>query len=682
MDTNFIGRLRNTRLPISHSLIPLFEAVVNSIHAIEDFGMPSCDGRISIEIFRNEDLFSKKVSHERGPDAKGDIIGFKIIDNGIGFNDKNMASFRTLDSDYKTKKGGRGIGRLLWLKAFKKAQITSSYVDNNGSLKTRSFIFCSPSGVTDEMVTDSPTAQQRETSVYLDYLQKPYIAAIPKTLQTIANSLLEHSLWYFLRDGGAPKIIICDGEDIEDLDETYALHMFTSSKVERFTIKDIDFELIHVKLRSSHRIPYIALYCAANRVVKKENLRSKIKGLYGMLSDDDGAFSYRCLVASSFLDENVRPERTDLDIDKSALDLLDEPSISFDDIQKEIFTRITRYLHDSIESNKQRGQERLEEFVAKRAPRYRPILNRLAPDPLDIDPDISDKDLDILLHKHLSEFENQIIKEGHDLMSPGADEAIQDYSARVQHYLNGVEDMKKSDLAGYVSHRRVVIDFLKNAIKCNSDGRYTREEKTHQLIMPMRTDSNEITIFESKLSNLWLINERLAFHDYLASDKTIRSMPITSATETKEPDLCCLQLFDNPILITEKNLPPFASLTIVEIKRPMRDDAKSGEDDDPIEQALGYLKRIRDGEVTSSQGRPIGNVDNIPGYCYILCDLTTSIIKRCNIHDLTLTSDGQGFFGYKKAYQAYIEVISFNQLVNSALERNKAFFDRLGLPTN
>ena len=38
-------------------------------------------------------------------------------------------------------------------------------------------------------------------------------------------------------------------------------------------------------------------------------------------------------------------------------------------------------------------------------------------------------------------------------------------------------------------------------------------------------------------------------------------------------------------------------------------------------------------------------------------------------------------FGHNPNYKAYIEVISFDRLVNAAKERNKAFFDKLGLPT-
>jgi hypothetical protein len=117
------------------------------------------------------------------------------------------------------------------------------------------------------------------------------------------------------------------------------------------------------------------------------------------------------------------------------------------------------------------------------------------------------------------------------------------------------------------------------------------------------------------------------------------------------------------------------------LKRPMRNDAQQG-DKDPIEQALGYLDRIRQGKVQTANGRLIPGSENIPGFCYVLCDLTPTVVQRCKIHDAIRTSDGLGYFFYNKTYSAYVEVFSFDRLVNSAKERNKAFFDKLGLPTN
>jgi hypothetical protein len=46
-----------------------------------------------------------------------------------------MKSFQTLDSDHKVLKGGRGVGRLLWLKAFKVVKATSFFGGEDSGLK-------------------------------------------------------------------------------------------------------------------------------------------------------------------------------------------------------------------------------------------------------------------------------------------------------------------------------------------------------------------------------------------------------------------------------------------------------------------------------------------------------------------------------------------------------------------
>ena len=158
-------------------------------------------------------------------------------------------------------------------------------------------------------------------------------------------------------------------------------------------------------------------------------------------------------------------------------------------------------------------------------------------------------------------------------------------------------------------------------------------------------------------------------------------MPITGNDSTKEPDLLSLRVFDNPLLVNDQNSFPLASITVVEIKRPMRNDMREGEDKDPIDQALGYVERIREGQAKTKSGLLIPRNHDIPAYCYIVCDLTSTMVKRCKNFSLTMTADGMGFFGYNPNYKAYIEVISFNQLVRAAKERNRAFFDKLGLPS-
>ena len=177
MSTNLAGRVKNTRLPLTKGLLPLFEAVLNSIHAIEDAGITTDDGRIDITILRKpkQSSLSLDDSKHRGPDSLEDIVGFRIEDNGIGFTEDNMESFRTLDSDYKISKGGRGVGRLLWLKAFGVVKIESVFKDAGTGFKQRRFQFDAVSGILNEHSEDMSTATNTGSVVELDGFDARYL---------------------------------------------------------------------------------------------------------------------------------------------------------------------------------------------------------------------------------------------------------------------------------------------------------------------------------------------------------------------------------------------------------------------------------------------------------------------------------------------------------------------------
>jgi hypothetical protein len=677
MDTNLHGRLRNTSLPASSGLMPLYEAVVNSIHAIEEVAIPMSKGRITVTVLRGTQQ-SLDFKDDGASDAatKEPIVGFRITDNGIGFNDDNMSSFRTLDSEHKVEKGGRGVGRLLWLKAFKRVIVESIFDQAKGKRCRRTFTFNAAQGVNEEVAVDAPAKSQRLTRVHLDGFEKRYRDASLKTAPSIANSLFEHCLWYFVREGSAPEIELVDGEEAISLTEVYEGHMASKAVTETVTIKNRSFALTHIRLSSTSRPHAIAL-CAASRLVKEESLNGKIPGLFGKLDDGTSQFAYLCYVASDFLDEAVRSERTGFDISEEAGELFAEDDISLSDIRDAVTQKAAAHLAEYLAKNVALSKKRVESFVAQKAPRYRPILSRIPDEKLGIDPGISDKELELTLHKQLAEIEGRLLSDGQELMAPKPDENHEDYQKRLEEYLKTAEEIKKSDLANYVFHRKVILDLLGKAIAKDGNGKYAREDLIHNLIMPMRSDSNQV---RPEDCNLWLVDERLAFHDYLASDKTLSAMPITGSTDSKEPDICALNVYDNPILVSEGEKLPLASIVVVEIKRPMRNDAAEGEEKDPIEQALDYLDRIRHGKVTTAAGRPIPQSEHIPGFCYVICDITPTVEKRCKMHDAVSTNDKLGYFFYHKQYGAYVEVVSFDRLVNGARERNRAFFDKLGLP--
>jgi hypothetical protein len=131
MKISLVGRVRNTKLPAWRPLLPLFEAVINSLQAIE-LGKVA-RGKIEIEVDRAQTEF------ELGGELHAPALNFAVTDNGPGFDEENFRSFETSDSILKERLGGKGVGRLLWLKAFDDVSVDSIFRDPHGRVCRRRF---------------------------------------------------------------------------------------------------------------------------------------------------------------------------------------------------------------------------------------------------------------------------------------------------------------------------------------------------------------------------------------------------------------------------------------------------------------------------------------------------------------------------------------------------------------
>lgn len=670
------GRLRNTDLPITKCLFPIFEAVVNSIYAIDDrlksdSAFTIEDGRIRIILERaNEsDLFG----------GKSELLSIIIEDNGIGFNKNNYNSFCELDSLYRESLGCKGIGRLLWLKAFDSAEIESSYVEGS-EMKYRHFIFTAK-GIDDLAVPES-TQKEPKTTIRLTGITPRFKESLDKISQEgIAKAIFEHCLWFFIRKGGCPDIRVIDGTNpATNLSEIYDSYMGSdNSETVTFSLGEETFNVLHIKLQRSDKNNNVISYCAGNRIVNDEKIKDVV-GLYNSaIQTESESFFYKCFVTAPYLDKHVAPDRFSFLIpDKREADD-DElySDIYFSDIRSKVLDAIRQYLAPFLRDAIEAGKEKIQEFVDRQAPYYKPILASLSDEEKVINPNSSDKAIDLLLHQKMMEKEHNLLAEGHDVLEVKSGESDEEYQRRTQTYFDDIQSLKQSDLTRYVIHRKIILELLRDALSRDNDGRYSKEDKIHQIIMPMRTTSDGD---EFKDNNLWIIDERLVFHHFLASDKSLSSMPVTDCDSAKRPDILVENIYDNPVVVTEKYNPPFASLRIVEFKRPMRDDMSA--DNDPISQCIDYVKKIRQGNAKTKLGRPLNISETTPAYCYIICDLTKSMRDICQNHDLKDTYDRLGYFGYHSGFSIYFEVISFDQLLNSASERNASFFDKLGISHN
>jgi hypothetical protein len=672
MKSDVAGRIRNTKLAYRNTLQPLFEAVVNSINSIEDRGN-----------IRNGDI---QIFLDRGPQFQIDekdrfqeaIVNFSITDTGIGFNKENFESFLTADSTLKHTRGGKGLGRFTWLKAFNSASVNSVFEDD-GKKWRREFDFrCTANGVEKHTLNEIDAETPVETVVSLKDYKPKYQEECPKGADVIARRIVEHCLEYFLFQE-TPSIYVSesDSKDNISLNDTFTENFQPESGTREIEISGEKFQAQDVLVRHPHDTAHQIHYCANHRIVTSESLSSRIPHLDRTLYDKDGKqFSYAMYISGPFLDESVEDDRTEFRVLRKTLAASPE-TISWSEISKTITEQAKEFLLPFTAKAREEAAERVEEYVQNEAPGYRHLLTTHKDAIKDISPHLSTQNLDLELHKLHFQVKHQLKQEAFkQLAEADATEPTdwEKHSVKFKELFRKLNDVAKSELADYVVHRKTVLSFLEKLLGKADDGKYSKEDAVHEIIFPLRKTSDEI---DYENHNLWIINEGLVYHRYLASDLPFNQQA-NSPVAVDSSDRSDIIIFDKAFALVEGEY-PFNSVVIIEFKRPERDDYS--ENKSPIRQVLNYVEQIKEGKAKDKTGQTIEATQNMHYYCYIISTITPNLKKEAKLHDLTLTPDGGGYFGYQKNYDAYIEIISFQKLVSEAKKRNKAFFDKLNIPT-
>lgn len=662
---NIAGQVGQIKLPINKALWPLFETVINSIQSLEDSNV--AEKKIVIEALRSQYVQQKRDENGNMIDEPDHFVSFVVTDNGNGFNCDNYSSFMEAYSQYKFKKGCKGIGRFLWLKAFDKVTIDSTYFEDSKWHK-RLFDFAI-SGVKPEqndsiIEMDNDTTQQ--TVVTLEGFNNPYRDSVAYSLESLAKKLIEHCLPYFISNN-CPLIILKDNSGgFFNLNNYYEKTYSDSLHQDSMELKGKRYVLYHMLLEEGADKNELHL-CANNREVKSFALSAYIPDMKKKIDKEDKSYYYVGYLAGDYLDETVNTERSDFIFS-------DEPlfgNACESEIVGTAVNYIRNYLCEELSTIADRKKEQIDRLVKAKRPQYRLLLNRYPEVYGKIPAGLSDDKLDLELYKQQQQWEFDIAKKKHDIEERVKQETTSDESFQklFDEYCENISELSRASLAEYVARRKVVIDLFEKALEADIDGKYSKESRIHSIICPMQKNSDEIKFDDM---NLWLIDDRLAYHHYLASDKKMCAIPVLESSIDKRMDIA---VFDAALSYTAdpENI---NSITIVELKRPQRDDS----DNDPVLQVLKYVKDIKSGKIKKANGRSFGEVNHVSFYCYVIGDLTPSMEESAESRGLTKTQDKQGYFGFIPAYGAYVEVISYDKLLKDAKQRNKALFDKLFEP--
>lgn len=642
----------------------MFEAVVNSFQAIEEMKEHVSSPKVEIVVERDDDVLP-------GVEIDSAVNGFIVTDNGIGFTEGNLDSFFTSDTQYKVGRGGKGIGRFIWLKAYECAEIESHY-RGNGTLVKRAFKFTTTADQPDSPVTASNESAPK-TTVRLVGMRSPYKDHCTHGLELIGHRLIEHCLPFFL-DPKCPAVSIRDKTAQIDLNRYFRDTFAAKATQHSFNVGDTVFTLRGLQLHNPHETQHRLIYAANSREVVTEKLDKYLPNLQKKLTDKDSPFAYLGFVEGEYLDQHVNGERTNFSfpIDRTGDGILDE--ITLDAIRDAALGCVSQDLKPFLEEINTEKRTTINNYISQEAPQYRPLarymdefIDRIAPGAKGIA-------LEMALHEQMYTKQRELKQESHKLMENSAAESLkpEEYEAKLKSFLERANELGKSSLAEYVTHRKVILEFLEKSLQADpKTGKYPLEEIIHKIIYPMRTTSEDVP-YEQQ--NLWIIDERLAYHWYLASDMPLDTTEILVNDSKSRPDL---MIFERALTFAEDEA-ALNSLVIVEFKKP---DRGSYSKEDPVDQVYRLIREIKGGHFKDKNGREIKvQSERVPAYAYVICDTTQEVEIIAENKGMWPTPDNLGYFGYNAKLSAYVEIISYAKLLQDAKRRNKILFDKLHLP--
>lgn len=654
MDQDFVGRVERLPLPATeaNSLMPLYEAVSNSLHAVEDRlgNRAHLDGAVEVMVLREE------RDGEQSP-----VIGFCITDNGIGLDEANYRSFLRPDSRHKQRRGGKGVGRLGWLKVFEDIRVDSTWADEAVTV-SRSFDFRLAE---QDQVAERPGRPEAPvcpgTVVTFQGFRDGFRGRSPVRPETLKQRLISHFLPMVVSPQGIP-IRVTDGQEVVSLSDFYRGMIRASAEEDvKFEIdgQEHAFKVQHLRVSKAmkpekgHNRLFL---CANGRTVEQYGIDNSL-GL-GLLRSDD---VYAGCVSGEILDRHVNSERTGFTLDADFLkelrqrlvgcvarflsEYVDEVLAAKRGTARSLLREYPQFLFLNedmdgfVQGLQASAQNKEEVFVAMARQRFR-------------------------RNRDVATLEKQIARKGEE-----------NIAEIVERYQRMVTTDQKGVLAEYVLRRRAVLDLLERLREYADDdtSKHHREDALHRLICPMRTDSAKVS-YENH--NLWLLDDRLAFFAYFNSDSEMRSY--TDLGSEDRPDLAFF--YDTVSAWVDQQTRPNTAV-LVEFKRPMRDDYNGN--DNPVRQLTRYVKQLREANnLKDHKGgqRPVA-LANASYQCYVVADLTATLMREIEMLSLHTTPDGEGRFGYVGApgQQFYLEIVPYAKLLADARERNSIFFKKLGI---
>lgn len=633
---SIIRRLNSTSIKF---IQPLYEAIANSLEANAT--------KIEVELFHDEAM------NDTVPQK---LIGFRIIDNGEGFTEKNRKAFCEFWTPNKLDMGCKGSGRFLWLTVYDHISVYSEVATENVVVD---FDFNKKFDTKNIKPQQKKVTENKTILSFGDVTKRFYdsnknidtraIANIDKICESVKEYLLIKL--FLLKNRGISFNIVFKMDDKERkiLNADIPNLKREDFKLET-TIGFINYQYsftLYYHFFSDGRGWKKGFYCANDRAAQK--MDEKDLGFSGELPNRD---SFTILLCSEYFNDKDDDSRTELNALKDNKERSDAVPFLFADIRPVMQQKMKEIIKNTYPEIEILNKKAINEAVDE-APYLAGIIYE--------DEEIV-KTKDSLLKKAKSIFTDRKEKVQKKFLK-----IIKETNIDKKEFIsavNDISDIAAAELGEYVLYRDCLITALAQAIQDKS----TKEAVVHNLIMKKRTSSEETDEDKHLLSNLWLLDDKYMTYSYAASDSTVKKI----VDDILEKDAKYKQKNKPDLSIFFNRQNGYKDLIMIELKGP---NADGDEKNKAITEIVNNLEIV---------SKNIPDINSI--WSYIITTIDADFARTLKNQDYTELfcndSEARIFFRYYKALNANVYALDLKAIVSDAKARNQTFLSILKKKSN
>lgn len=463
------------------------------------------------------DLSFERQNSLLGDEERNVLDKIIITDDGEGFTEENLSYFDEVCTGHKDDIGGKGVGRLAFLKFANCVEIRSQMAS-----ELVEFQYTPEFTLGD--VKKTPSTGRRETVISISEPKDKINTQVAKLVNSICDDL---RLLLFLKKQTGRIISIRfthnSKQPFHD-DFTFSGDKIEAQKTRSFDLNGEPFTCYLFREEAPRR-GIVAMLCADDLCVEEFHISKRFDICRYLIS-----------VTSPYLNRSSNIERQRLEIPRTDGEVDMVSPISRETLMQRIQTECLAMINQVAEGD-------IDKFKSNNISKLRQYYPFIQVESISDDAAMLDAD--------------EVVKAYRAQQARREDSLVADMEEGRHVAFDDISHLASDDLARFIVHRALMINSLANM------PRDSAEEILHNAILRKHSDGSDI-----RENNVWLVDDKFLSYSSIYSDETLASIvrevgEKTESTQQRRPDIAAFYSKDSE---GQPN-----RLVIIEFKKPGAD---------------------------------------------------------------------------------------------------------------